>query len=34
MRLPELGPIRYGRMLVTPFTFFRGAAYRHGRRAR
>jgi len=26
-RLPELVPIRYGRMLVTPFTFFRGAAY-------
>ena len=25
-RLPELGPIRYGRMLVSPFTFFRGAA--------
>jgi uncharacterized protein (DUF2252 family) len=26
-RLPELGAIRYGRMLVSPFTFFRGAAY-------
>ena len=26
-RLPELCPIRYGRMLVSPFTFFRGAAY-------
>jgi uncharacterized protein (DUF2252 family) len=26
-RLPELGGIRYGRMLVSPFTFFRGAAY-------
>jgi uncharacterized protein (DUF2252 family) len=26
-RLPELGPIRYGRMLVSPFAFFRGAAY-------
>jgi uncharacterized protein (DUF2252 family) len=26
-RLPELGPIRFGRMLVSPFTFFRGAAY-------
>ena len=26
-RLPELGPIRYGRMLVSPFTFFRGAAF-------
>jgi uncharacterized protein (DUF2252 family) len=25
-RLPELSPIRYGRMLVSPFTFFRGAA--------
>ena len=27
-RVPELVPIRYGRMLVSPFTFFRGAAYR------
>jgi uncharacterized protein (DUF2252 family) len=26
-RVPELNPIRYGRMLVSPFTFFRGAAY-------
>jgi hypothetical protein len=26
-RIPELIPIRYGRMLVSPFTFFRGAAY-------
>ena len=26
-RVPELVPIRYGRMLVTPFTFYRGAAY-------
>ncbi len=26
-RLPELVPIRYGRMLVSPLTFFRGAAY-------
>ena len=26
-RLPELGPIRYGRMLASPFTFFRGAAF-------
>jgi uncharacterized protein (DUF2252 family) len=26
-RLPDLTPIRYGRMLVSPFTFFRGAAY-------
>jgi uncharacterized protein (DUF2252 family) len=25
-RLPELVPIRYARMLVSPFTFFRGAA--------
>ncbi|WP_428672858.1 DUF2252 domain-containing protein [Reyranella sp.] len=25
-RMPELIPIRYGRMLQTPFTFFRGAA--------
>src|SRR5215471_21523939 len=24
-RLPELVPVRYGRMLVSPFTFFRGA---------
>ena len=24
--MPELVPIRYGRMLVSPFTFFRGAA--------
>ena len=26
-RLPELVPIRYGRMLVSPFAFFRGGAY-------
>ncbi|MGB0091851.1 MAG: DUF2252 family protein [Solirubrobacteraceae bacterium] len=26
-RVPELVPIRYGRMLVSPFTFHRGAAY-------
>lgn len=25
-RMPELIPIRYGRMLTSPFTFFRGAA--------
>ena len=25
-RLPELVPIRHGRMLVSPFTFYRGAA--------
>ena len=33
-RVPELVPIRYGRMLVSPFTFFRGARVRHGRRSR
>jgi uncharacterized protein (DUF2252 family) len=27
VRVPELVPIRYGRMLVSPFTFFRGGAY-------
>ena len=26
-RVAELVPIRYGRMLVSPFTFYRGAAY-------
>jgi uncharacterized protein (DUF2252 family) len=26
-RLADLVPVRYGRMLVSPFTFFRGAAY-------
>ncbi len=26
-RVPGLVPVRYGRMLVSPFTFFRGAAY-------
>ena len=26
-RVPELVPIRYGRMLTSPFAFFRGAAY-------
>jgi hypothetical protein len=25
-RVPELVPIRYGRMLVSPFNFYRGAA--------
>ena len=25
--MPDLVPLRYGRMLVSPFTFFRGAAY-------
>ena len=32
-RVPELVPIRYGRMLVSPFTFYRGAAPDHGRRS-
>jgi hypothetical protein len=26
-RVPELVPLRYSRMLVSPFTFYRGAAY-------
>jgi len=26
-RVPELVPIRYGRMLISPFTFYRGAAF-------
>ena len=26
-RVPELVPVRYGRMRVSPFTFYRGAAY-------
>ncbi|MGZ5388424.1 MAG: DUF2252 domain-containing protein [Solirubrobacterales bacterium] len=26
IRVPELVPLRYGRMLVSPFTFYRGAA--------
>jgi uncharacterized protein (DUF2252 family) len=25
-RLPELAPLRYGRMLISPFTFYRGTA--------
>jgi hypothetical protein len=25
-RVPELVPVRYGRMLLSPFTFYRGAA--------
>ena len=25
-RVPELVPVRWGRMMVSPFTFFRGAA--------
>ena len=24
--MPDLVPLRYGRMLVSPFTFYRGAA--------
>jgi hypothetical protein len=31
-RVPDLIPVRYGRMLLSPFTFYRGAA--HGRRPR
>ena len=31
-RIPELIPIRHGRMLKSPFTFYRGAGARHGRR--
>jgi uncharacterized protein (DUF2252 family) len=27
LRVPELVPIRHGRMLVSPFTFYRGAAF-------
>ena len=33
-RVPELVPIRYGRMLVSPFTFYRGGALPDGRRPR
>ena len=33
-RVPELVPIRYGRMLVSPFTFYRGAALPDGGRSR
>ena len=33
-RVPELVPIRYGRMLVSPFTFYRGRGADHGRRPR
>ena len=32
-RVPDLVPIRHGRMLVSPFTFYRGAAPRHGGRS-
>ena len=31
-RVPELVPIRYGRMLESPFAFYRGSALAHGRR--
>jgi hypothetical protein len=31
-RLPELIPVRYGRMIPSPFVFFRGAAADHGGR--
>ena len=30
-RVTELVPVRYGRMLASPFAFYRGAAYLHGR---
>ena len=33
-RVPALVPIRYGRMAVSPFAFFRGAALVDGRRPR
>ena len=33
-RVPELVPIRYGRMIASPFAFYRGAAAGHGRRPR
>ena len=29
-RVPELVPVRYGRMLESPFAFFRGSALDHG----
>ena len=31
-REPDLVPVRHGRMMVSPFTFYRGAAEDHGRR--
>ena len=31
-RVPELVPVRYGRMMVSPFTFFRGRRAADGRR--
>ena len=33
-RVPELVPLRYGRMLVSPFAFYRGRGVDHGRRSR
>jgi hypothetical protein len=33
-RTARLVPIRYGRMLVSPFTFYRGARRDHGGRSR
>ena len=33
-RVPELVPIRYGRMLVSPFTFYRGRGPGDGQRSR
>ena len=33
-RLPELVPLRYGRMSRTPFTFLRGGGCHHGQRSR
>ena len=33
-RVPELVPIRYGRMMASPFTFYRGARAHHGGRSR
>ena len=32
-RIPQLIPIRYGRMKQSPFAFFRGAACNHGGRS-
>ena len=29
-RVPTLVPVRYGRMLVSPFTFYRGGGPDHG----
>ena len=33
-RVPELVPLRYGRMMVSPFTFYRGGGVDHGVRPR